>query len=118
MQLSGHRTVMPNQYHRYQQKCPPASLPAASNDDVLWNAQFHLAISQIVDANIVDISTAGVAYRSMQPAALSSAHDRRVRRQADQFFVSVREEISRQDGSCLHDLTARRAPSRSCEGIA
>lgn len=118
--------MIPNQYHCYHHKCPPASLPAALKDDVFGDAQFHLAIGQIADANIVDVSTAGTACRSIGPAmlfhicpaVLSSAHDRRVRRQADQFFVSVREEISRQDGSCLHDLTARRAPSRSWEGIA
>lgn len=60
--------MIPNQYHCYHHKCPPASLPAASKDDVFGDAQVHLAIGQIADANIVDVSTAGTACRSMGPA--------------------------------------------------
>jgi len=118
--------MISNHYRGYHHKCPRASLPSASRDDAFGNSLFHLAIGQIADANIVEVSTAGAALRSMGPAmsfhnfpaVVSSAHARRVRLLADHFFVSGREEISRQDGSCLHDRTARRAPSRSLEWIA
>ena len=65
--------MIPNQYHRFHQKLELASPRPGSQDDSLGNAPIHVAIGQTTDVDIIDISVAGAACRSMGPAISSKS---------------------------------------------